>query len=86
MEVVEGRSLAAELRRTSPMSVRCAAEIAAQSESGLSAAHSASVISRDGNPTNPLVTAAWVHTIAAFCIAKFRRRRCRPDGTRSRSG
>jgi eukaryotic-like serine/threonine-protein kinase len=71
MELVEGRSVAAELRAHGAMAPGPAAEIVTQAAAGLSAAHRQGVIHRDVKPGNLLLAADGTVKIADFGIARL---------------
>ncbi|PLW73947.1 serine/threonine protein kinase, partial [Streptomyces sp. DJ] len=70
MELVPGRTLAAELAATGPMSPEDAARTAAQAAEGLAAAHDHGIVHRDIKPSNLLVHDRTLK-IADFGIARF---------------
>jgi serine/threonine protein kinase len=71
MELVEGRSVAAELRAHGAMAPGPAADIVTQAAAGLSAAHRQGVIHRDVKPGNLLLAADGTVKIADFGIARL---------------
>jgi serine/threonine-protein kinase len=71
MELVEGRSVAEELRAHGAMAPGPAAEIITQAAAGLSAAHRHGVIHRDVKPGNLLLAAEGMVKIADFGIARL---------------
>jgi serine/threonine-protein kinase len=71
MELVEGRSVAEELRACGAMAPEPAAEIIKQAAAGLSAAHRHGVIHRDVKPGNLLLAADGTVKIADFGIARL---------------
>ncbi|ADB33470.1 serine/threonine protein kinase [Kribbella flavida DSM 17836] len=79
MELVDGRNLAAELRRQGPFGPADAAWIAAQVAEGLAAAHHEGVVHRDIKPGNLLMTADRTVKIADFGIACFVTEAAGPD-------
>jgi serine/threonine-protein kinase len=71
MELVEGRSVAGELRAHGAMAPGPAAEIITQAAAGLSAAHRHGIIHRDIKPGNLLLAADGMVKIADFGIARL---------------
>lgn len=78
MELVDGRSLAADLRRTGPVSSERAANLLRQAAEGLASAHTHGVVHRDVKPSNLLLGAGpsgdrddRVLKIADFGIARI---------------
>jgi hypothetical protein len=71
MELVEGRSVADELRAHGAMAPGPAAEIITQAAAGLCAAHRQGVIHRDVKPGNLLLAADGTVKIADFGIARL---------------
>lgn len=71
MELVEGRSLADELRAHGAMAPGPAADIIKQAATGLSAAHRQGVIHRDVKPGNLLLALDGTVKIADFGIARL---------------
>ncbi len=71
MELVEGESLAALMRRSGPLPVAQALNIASQVAHGLEAAHLKGVTHRDISPQNILINDQGVAKIADFGIARF---------------
>jgi serine/threonine protein kinase len=71
MELVEGRSVADELRAHGAMAPGPAAKIVTQAAAGLSAAHRQGVIHRDVKPANLLLAADGTVKIADFGIARL---------------
>jgi eukaryotic-like serine/threonine-protein kinase len=71
MELVEGRSLADELRAHGAMAPGPAADIIKQAAAGLSAAHRQGVIHRDVKPGNLLLALDGTVKIADFGIARL---------------
>jgi len=69
MELVEGRTVAAELVRSGPMPKERAIDIVEQAAAGLAAAHREDVVHRDVKPANLLVTADGTVKVADFGIA-----------------
>ncbi|MET9271985.1 serine/threonine-protein kinase [Kribbella sp. NPDC003557] len=69
MELVEGRSVAAELAESGSLSWERAITIVEQAAVGLAAAHAQNVVHRDIKPSNLLVTADGTVKVADFGIA-----------------
>ncbi|TCC25292.1 serine/threonine-protein kinase [Kribbella speibonae] len=69
MELVEGRTVAAELDRSGPMPKERAIDIVEQAAAGLAAAHREDVVHRDVKPSNLLLTADGTVKVADFGIA-----------------
>lgn len=70
MELIEGKSLAAYMRRAGPLSVEEALDITLQIAQGLGAAHQQGVVHRDISPQNILMTREGIAKIADFGIAR----------------
>jgi serine/threonine protein kinase/tetratricopeptide (TPR) repeat protein len=73
MELVEGETLAAMMRRLGPMPVRDVMNVARQVADGLVAAHEKGVIHRDLKPENIMVTPGGHALITDFGIARSAR-------------
>jgi serine/threonine-protein kinase len=71
MELVEGRTVADELRARGAMSAEAAAEIVRQAAAGLCVAHEHGVIHRDIKPGNLLLAMDGTVKIADFGIARL---------------
>ncbi|MEU3186260.1 protein kinase [Streptomyces sp. NPDC006923] len=71
MELVEGRSLAEELRANGPTPPARAARIGGQVAAGLAAAHHQGVVHRDVKPANLLLAPDDTVKISDFGIARF---------------
>ncbi len=71
MEVVEGESLAALIKRDGPMDYVRAAAVAAQVASGLAALHGAGIVHRDVKPSNILVRPDQIIKITDFGVARL---------------
>jgi serine/threonine protein kinase len=69
MELVEGRTVAAELARCGPLPQGRAIDIVEQAAAGLAAAHLEDVVHRDVKPANLLLTADGTVKVADFGIA-----------------
>ncbi|HEY3559456.1 MAG TPA: serine/threonine-protein kinase [Kribbella sp.] len=69
MELVEGRSVAAELAESGPLPWERAITIVEQAAAGLAAAHAQDVVHRDIKPSNLLVAADGTVKVADFGIA-----------------
>ncbi|TCC07764.1 serine/threonine-protein kinase [Kribbella soli] len=69
MELVEGRTVAAELAQHGPLPKDRAIDIVEQAAAGLAAAHREDVVHRDVKPGNLLVTADGTVKVADFGIA-----------------
>ncbi|MEU8222447.1 serine/threonine-protein kinase [Kribbella sp. NPDC048915] len=69
MELVEGKSVAAELEESGSLSWDRAVAIVEQAATGLAAAHAQNVVHRDIKPSNLLVTSDGVVKVADFGIA-----------------
>lgn len=70
MEMVEGETVAAMLRR-GPLTISQTIAIAAQTCDGLAAAHAAGIVHRDIKPSNLIVTPAGVVKVCDFGIARM---------------
>ncbi len=70
MELVEGETLASLLRKSGPLPLDHALDIAIQAAQGLYAAHQKGIIHRDISPQNILVTPDGTAKIADFGIAR----------------
>ncbi len=70
MDLVEGETLASHIRRSGPLPVEEAVDIATQVARGLQAAYEAGVIHRDISPQNILLTPDGTAKIADFGIAR----------------
>ncbi|MFJ1596556.1 protein kinase [Streptomyces sp. NPDC088261] len=71
MELVEGHSLAEELRVNGPTPPATAARIGSQVAAGLAAAHHEGVVHRDVKPANLLLASDGTVKIGDFGIARF---------------
>ncbi len=71
MEFVNGTTVAAELRRSSPLPLPTVARIVTQTADGLLAAHHEGVVHRDIKPANLLLGDDGTVKIADFGIARF---------------
>ncbi|MBB4892069.1 serine/threonine-protein kinase [Streptomyces olivoverticillatus] len=71
MELVEGPSLAAELAARGALDPPAVADIAAQTASGLAAAHRQGIVHRDVKPGNLMLGADGTLKIGDFGIARF---------------
>ncbi|ADB32993.1 serine/threonine protein kinase [Kribbella flavida DSM 17836] len=69
MELVEGRTVSAELTEHGPLPMDRATDIVEQAAAGLAAAHRADVVHRDVKPGNLLVAADGTVKVADFGIA-----------------
>ncbi|WP_327635249.1 protein kinase [Kribbella sp. NBC_00482] len=69
MELVEGRTVAAELAQQGPLPKDRAIDIVEQAAAGLAAAHLEDVVHRDVKPGNLLLTADGIVKVADFGIA-----------------
>ena len=82
LELVEGESLAAHLRR-GPIPIGQASAIAKQIASALDAAHEKDIIHRDLKPANIMITPEGVVKVLDFGLAKVVEDRTSSDGSRS---
>lgn len=71
MEVVEGRTVSEELRRTGPFAAGQALDIVRQAASGLAAAHRLGLVHRDIKTANLLLTDNGQVKVADFGIVRF---------------
>src|SRR5690349_7189380 len=71
MELVEGRSVAAELAASGPLPWERAVTIVEQAAAGLTAAHAQNVIHRDIKPSNLMVATDGTVKVADFGIAQL---------------
>jgi serine/threonine-protein kinase len=71
MELVEGRSLAEELRSNGPLPAQRALDYVRQAAAGLAAAHRQDIVHRDIKPGNLLLTTDGTVKVADFGIARF---------------
>ncbi|GAB3823755.1 hypothetical protein GCM10028799_41040 [Kribbella italica] len=71
MELVEGRTLAVELRLSGPFGPDRALDVIRQSAAGLAAAHRNDIVHRDLKPQNLLITADGTVKVTDFGIARF---------------
>jgi len=70
MELIEGETLAALLRRNGPMPVGDWLRLGMQVAEGLAAAHTAGIVHRDISPHNILVTRDFVAKLSDFGVAR----------------
>ncbi len=71
MELVEGRSVAEELRSNGPLPADDALDIVRQAAAGLAAAHRENIVHRDIKPGNLLLGPGGTVKVADFGIARF---------------
>ncbi|MGC4942427.1 serine/threonine-protein kinase [Kribbella sp. DT2] len=71
MELVEGRTIAVELRRSGPFGPERALDVIRQSAAGLAAAHHNDIVHRDVKPQNLLITPDGTVKVTDFGIARF---------------
>ncbi|WP_460651018.1 serine/threonine-protein kinase [Kribbella endophytica] len=71
MELVEGRTIAVELRLSGPFGPDRALDVIRQSAAGLAAAHRNDIVHRDVKPQNLLITADGTVKVTDFGIARF---------------
>jgi serine/threonine-protein kinase len=71
MELVEGRTIAVELRLCGPFGPERALDVIRQSAAGLAAAHRNDIVHRDVKPQNLLITADGTVKVTDFGIARF---------------
>ncbi|GAA1529786.1 serine/threonine-protein kinase [Kribbella lupini] len=71
MELVEGRTVAVELRLCGPFGPDRALDVIRQSAAGLAAAHRNDIVHRDVKPQNLLLTADGTVKVTDFGIARF---------------
>ncbi len=71
MELVEGRTIAVELRLSGPFGPERALDVIRQSAAGLAAAHRNDIVHRDVKPQNLLITADGAVKVSDFGIARF---------------
>jgi serine/threonine-protein kinase len=71
MELVEGRTVAVELRLSGPFGPDRALDVIRQSAAGLAAAHRNDIVHRDVKPQNLLITADGTVKVTDFGIARF---------------
>ncbi|WNI14109.1 serine/threonine-protein kinase [Actinacidiphila sp. ITFR-21] len=69
MELIDGHTLADELKARGPAAPALAASVAAQAAAGLAAAHARGVVHRDVKPSNLLIDRDGTVTIVDFGIA-----------------
>src|SRR5207249_4921319 len=73
MELIDGTTLRAELRKDARVEPERAAGIAAGVAAGLAAAHAQGVIHRDVKPSNIFLTASGAPKVGDFGIARVER-------------
>lgn len=71
MELVEGRTVAVELRLSGPFGPERALEVIRQSAAGLAAAHRNEIVHRDVKPQNLLIADDGTVKVTDFGIARF---------------
>jgi eukaryotic-like serine/threonine-protein kinase len=71
MELVSGRTVADELKRTGPLAAERAEDIVRQAAAGLAAAHREGIVHRDVKPANLLVADDGLVKVADFGIVRF---------------
>jgi eukaryotic-like serine/threonine-protein kinase len=71
MELVHGRTVAAELKRNGPLPAGRAEQIVRQAAAGLAAAHAEGLVHRDIKPDNLLLTSDGSVKVADFGIVRF---------------
>ena len=71
MELVTGRTVGDELRRTGPLPAERAEGIVRQAAAGLAAAHRQGIVHRDVKPGNLLLAADGLVKVADFGIVRF---------------
>ncbi|MFG1607495.1 protein kinase [Actinoplanes sp. NPDC049265] len=81
MELNEGESIAARVRRSGPMAWRDAVTLAAEIASALATAHAAGVVHRDITPANVMLTRAGAKVVDFGISALVGQRDAAPDGT-----
>jgi hypothetical protein len=81
MELNDGESVSARLRRTGPLAWRDAVVIGAEVGSALAAAHARGVVHRDITPTNVMLTPAGAKVVDFGIAALIGQRDAAPDGS-----